>query len=267
MTNLIALARHVLDSGRVEDKIDVTRRMSDLWRNRRIVRGLADGAPNPPARPDAPVLLAPKHMPKRTYAGQAGRIALVHALAHIELNAIDLACDIVCRPWGVDLPDEFYDDWVQVALDEADHFEALQAILQSWGASYGDLPAHTGLWQSADKTAGDLLARLAVVPMTLEARGLDTTPNGIVKLRHHDDHATADALEIIYRDEIRHVAAGVRWFRHVTDLKGLDPASHYRLMLDRYFPGELKAPFNHAARAQAGLPRTWYDTIPPADVR
>lgn len=258
MTDLIALAGDVLAAAHPMDKVKATHEMAECWLNRRIERGLALTVPNRPARPATPVLLPPRHMPKRTYAGQTGRIALVHALAHIELNAIDLACDMVCRPWGIDLPEDFYDDWVRVAVDEANHFEALQNILQSWGAAYGDLPAHDGLWQSAEKTAHDLLARLAVVPLTLEARGLDTTPIGIAKLRSHNDHGTADALEIIYRDEITHVAAGMRWFLHMATARDLNPIAHYRHMLTRYFPGELKPPFNEAARQSAGMTAEWY---------
>ena len=258
MSDLIALARAVLQTAGPADKVLAAVTMAEAWRCRTVARGVAGPVPARPARPDKPVLMPPKHMPKRTYAGQTGRNALVHALAHIEFNAIDLACDMLCRPWNAELPDAFFDDWVQVALDEARHFQSLQSILEGWGASYGDLPAHDGLWQSAEKTAHDLLARLAVVPMTLEARGLDTTPGGIAKLRRHHDHATADALEVIYQDEIAHVAAGIRWFIHVTGQRGLAPIPHYHLMLNLYFPGDLKPPFNETARAQAGMGPDWY---------
>ena len=258
MSDLLSLSLAVLNTADPAAKTTATRRMAQCWQQRSVPRGDGFFAPPSPARPERPAVMAPRHMPKRTYAGEAGRLALVHALAHIEFNAIDLACDIMCRPWGVDLPDAFYDDWVQVALDEADHFDALNGILQHWGAEYGDLPAHDGLWQSADKTTGDLLARLAVVPLTLEARGLDTTPNGIAKLRRHRHDAVADALEIIYRDEIRHVAAGFRWFTHVCALRGLAPVPHYHRMLQQFFPGQQKPPFNHQARAEAGLSPDWY---------
>ena len=260
MTSLLDWALAVLNTADPVHKVAATRKMAEEWQRSAVPRGDVPGAPDRPARPERPELLLPKYMPKRTYAGQAGRTALVHALAHIEFNAIDLACDIMCRRWDVDLPDAFYDDWVQVALDEADHFDALNAVLRQWGACYGDLPAHDELWLAAERTAHDLLARLAVVPMTLEARGLDTTPNGIDKLRLHGHDGVADALEIIYRDEIRHVAAGMRWFRHVTAQRGIDPLPHYRRQLELYFPGQQKPPFNHAARAEAGMTPEWYDT-------
>ena len=258
MTDLSALAVSVLNRAAPADKVEATRAMAAAWRAGTVAAGYSEAPPDRPARPAAPPLMPPKHMPKRTYAGRTGRIALIHALAHIELNAVDLACDILCRPWGETLPTQFYDDWVEVADEEALHFTMLQTLLHDLGAGYGDLPAHDGLWQAAEKTAHDLLARLAIVPLTLEARGLDTAPVGIEKLRRNNDTATADALDIIYRDEIKHVAAGARWFGHLTERKGLDPARHYRLMLERYFPGGLKPPFNDDARAQAGMPKAWY---------
>ncbi len=259
MSELTAYAVTVLTSADPAIKVQAARTMAQAWR-----KGLAAvtvplaSVPDRPTRAATPVLLPPKHMPKRTYGGVAGRVALIHALAHIELNAIDLACDILCRPWGQALPPEFYTDWVDVADEEATHFIMLQNLLRDLRADYGDLPAHDGLWQAAERTAHDLLARLAVVPLTLEARGLDTTPMGIIKLRRNNDHKTADALEIIYQDEIKHVASGVRWFLKLTAKRGLDPADHYRLMISRYFPGDLKAPFNEQARSQAGMPKHWY---------
>lgn len=259
MNELQAFAVAVLTSAAPADKIRTTRKMAEAWRNGLALLGTGGLAvPDRPARAEVPVLLPPKFMPKRTYGGIAGRVALIHALAHIELNAIDLACDILCRPWGLSLPQEFYGDWVEVADEEATHFLMLQKLLNDLGAEYGDLPAHDGLWQAAERTSLDLLARLAVVPLTLEARGLDTTPMGIEKLRSNQDHTTADALEIIYRDEIKHVASGMRWFLSLTAQQGIDPARHYRLMLDRYFPGNLKPPFNETARSQAGMPRNFY---------
>jgi uncharacterized ferritin-like protein (DUF455 family) len=240
-------------------KASLTRSIAEAWRSGEIAAVGAASLPERPARPERPPLLAPREMPKRGYAGDAGRIALIHALAHIELNAIDLAWDIVARFTADDLPDAFYDDWVQVALDEALHFDMLNRLLADLGSEYGALPAHDGLWQAATKTADDVLARLAVVPMTLEARGLDTTPATAERLRRNGDAATADALEVIYRDEIAHVAAGCRWFKHVCGARGLDPARHFAALLRRLFPGGLKPPFNHEARAEAGFPRAWYE--------
>ncbi len=251
----------VLTTGSAADKCRLTRQVSHDWRTGRLSQVGQCLPPDRPNRPERPQLLAPKHMPKRTYAGDKGRIGLLHALAHIELNAIDLAWDIICRFPQSSMPKAFYDDWVQVAVDEVDHFEMLERLLTSLGAAYGDLPAHDGLWQAAEKTADDLMARLAVVPMTLEARGLDTTPATMDKLARNGDTITPPALDVIYRDEIAHVAAGVRWFRHLAAERGLDPAPHYQDLLRQRFPGGLKAPFNHAARDQADFPAHWYEPM------
>jgi uncharacterized ferritin-like protein (DUF455 family) len=199
-------------------------------------------------------------MPRRRAAGsREGRVALLHALAHIELNAIDLAWDMVTRFGASDLPRAFSDDWVAVADEEAKHFSLLAARLAAFGARYGDLPAHDGLWEAAEATAGDFLARLAVVPLVLEARGLDVTPAMIGRLARAGDHESAALLEIILADEIGHVAAGARWFRWDCARRGLDPAPTYRDLVARYFKGALKPPFNTDARAAAGLEPAFYE--------
>jgi len=190
--------------------------------------------------------------------GEAARIALLHALAHIELNAVDLACDITARFAEDDLPRLFFDDWVKVAHEEATHFGLLTARLADFGAAYGDLPAHDGLWQAAEETAPDLLARLAVVPLVLEARGLDVTPTMIENLTRAGDGTSAAILERIYEDEIGHVAIGKRWFDHVCGERGLDPAPTWRALVRTYFKGVLKPPFNDEARARAGLSAAFY---------
>lgn len=215
--------------------------------------------PARPARPAHPVLLAPKDMPRRSYSGTRGRIALIHALAHIELNAVDLALDILCR-YGRDAPPRaFYDDWVEVAADEARHHLLLEKRLNDLGAAYGDLPAHDGLWQAAEKTAGDLLERLAVAPLALEARALDTTGPVMAKLIRGGDAQTPETLAVIYDDEIKHVAKGMKWFNYFAAQRGQDAGGHYRALIAQHFPNGLKPPFNHEARAQAGFPRTWYE--------
>ncbi len=259
MISLAEAAVTVLSSADPAAKCRLTRAFAADW-----AAGLlaAEGGPPPPprpARPPHPALLPPNRMPKRSTGGPAGRGALLHALAHIELNAVDLAWDIVCRFPAEAMPRAFLDDWVQVALDEAEHFDLLAGLLAGLGLAYGDLPAHDGLWQAAENTADDLMARLAVVPLTLEARGCDTTPATIAKLERNGDHTTPPALELIYRDEIRHVAAGVRWFRHLAAKRGLDPAATYHRLLAERFRGRPKPPFNHAARAEAGMPRDWYE--------
>lgn len=213
MTNtLTGRAVAILETADPQAKCVATRVLAADWREGRIGE-IGDTLPPPrPARPERPELLPPNRMPKRSYGGDAGRIGLLHALAHIEFNAIDLAWDIIARFAHVGLPKGFFDDWVQVALDEAEHYEALEVLLASLGSHYGALPAHDSLWEAATKTAHDARARLAVVPMVLEARGLDTTPATIEKLTRNGDLDTVKALEVIYRDEIRHVAAGTRWF-------------------------------------------------------
>jgi uncharacterized ferritin-like protein (DUF455 family) len=205
------------------------------------------------------VLTPPREMKKRRNFGSlAGRIALIHALAHIELNAIDLGWDIVARFSNETLPYEFFDDWVGVAAEEAEHFALLDARLSALGAAYGDLPAHDGLWEAAAATAGDLIARLAVVPLVLEARGLDVTPEMMRRLERADDTDSAAILARIYADEIGHVAVGARWFQHLCQVRGLDPAATFQDRVRRYFTGALKPPFNREARNAAGMPDEFY---------
>jgi uncharacterized ferritin-like protein (DUF455 family) len=222
--------------------------------------------PSRPARPARPGLLPPRAMPKRRNFGSlAGRLALLHALAHIELNAIDLAWDLVARFGDPALPGAFFDDWVEVAAEEAAHFGLLADRLRALGAAYGDLPAHDGLWEAAAATAHDLAARLVIVPLVLEARGLDVTPAMIGRLERAGDAASAAILERIYRDEIGHVAAGVRWFRYCCGARGSDPQAAFRETVRRYFSGALKPPFNCAAREKAGLPAAYYQALACAE--
>jgi uncharacterized ferritin-like protein (DUF455 family) len=218
--------------------------------------------PPRPARPERPQLRPPKEMPKRRAFGSlAGRVALLHAVAHIELNAIDLAWDIIARFSREALPRAFFGDWVGVAAQEALHFELLVQRLADFGAYYGDLPAHDGLWESASATADDLLARLAVVPLVLEARGLDVTPEMAATLERAGDPESATVLRRIYCDEIDHVAAGVRWFDELCRARGLIPEETFRALVRCYFKGQLKPPFNHEARAAAGLPARYYEPL------
>lgn len=199
-------------------------------------------------------------MPRRKTSGSREKqIALFHALAHIELNAIDLAWDLIARFAAPDIPKAFFDDWVIVADDEARHFQLIQEQLSRLGASYGDLPAHDGLWEAAEETAHNLLARLAVVPLVLEARGLDVTPAMIAKLEKAGDAEGSAVLKIIYEDEITHVAAGKRWFDFFCQKAGLEPTAHWRHLVQRHFKGQLKPPFNVAAREAAGMDCAFYD--------
>lgn len=261
MTTLSHAAVAALDAADPAEKCRLTRDIATRWKNGDIAAVGSCAPPDRPARPLRPPLLPPKDMPKRAYKGDRGRIGLLHALAHIELNAIDLAWDIIARFTAEEMPKGFYDDWIQVAVDEALHFEMLEELLASLGAAYGDLPAHDGLWQAAEKTADDLAARLVVVPMTLEARGLDTTPATMERLARNGDTVTPPALDVIYQDEITHVAAGVRWFKHLAQKRDWNAKAQYQRLMAERFPGGLKAPFNHPARAQADFDQDWYEEL------
>ena len=216
--------------------------------------------PDRPARPDRPALLSPRDMPRRRKAGaETSRIALLHALAHIELNAVDLAWDLIAR---FEAPgDGYYDDWVSVADEEATHHGLLSERLAEYGAAYGDLPAHDGLWEASVKTAHDLLARLAVVPMVMEARGLDVTPPMIQSLSRAGDHASAAVLRIVYRDEIGHVEIGRRWFEQVCRQRGLAPITEWHDLVRRHYRALLKRPFNDAARLEAGFDAAFWEPL------
>ncbi|NIJ07648.1 uncharacterized ferritin-like protein (DUF455 family) [Sphingomonas vulcanisoli] len=228
------------------------------WRLGRLEHSFDAAMPDRPARPDRPELLPPNRMPKRGRGGSAeGRTALLHSLAHIEFSAIDLAVDLVGR-FGVQFPRAFVDDWLRVAADEAMHFAILDRRLRALGSHYGALPAHDGLWEAAEQTAGDALARLAIVPLVLEARGLDVTPQTIERLQAHGDHASARLLHRIYTDEIVHVGTGMRWFDSACAAQGLAPVAHWRGLVLQYFRGGLKPPFNDSARSQAGLTPDFY---------
>ncbi|HWG10628.1 MAG TPA: ferritin-like domain-containing protein [Rhodanobacteraceae bacterium] len=218
---------------------------------------LGDAAPGRdlpavPGRPKRPQLVPPREVPQRGLGSAEGRAALVHAVAHIEFNAINLAWDAVLRFPG--MPDDYYRDWAGVAADEARHFGLLSKRLAELGHAYGDFDAHDGLWEMAVKTSDSCLARMALVPRVLEARGLDVTPGMIARLRSVDDDATADILEIILREEVAHVAAGTRWLRWCCARDGRDPARTFRdLLRERLAGGTLRGPFNLEARRAAGF--------------
>ena len=214
--------------------------------------------PSRPARPERPKLLPPRDMPTRKLGSEKGRATQIHALAHIELNAIDLACDMAGRFCDRGLDYSFYGDWLSIAADEARHFLMLEKRLNDMGFGYGDFPAHDGLWEAAYDTRHDLTARLAIVPMVLEARGLDVTPGMIKRFNKAGDSATVGILETIYEDEKSHVAAGVKWFHEVCSSENLDPTQCFHNKLNDYFKGKLKPPFNEAARTAAGMPLAFY---------
>lgn len=214
-----------------------------------------------PGRPERPELVPPIKVERRPISKPEGRIALMHAIAHIELNATDLALDIVARFADHSMPRSFFDNWMQVAFEEAKHFKLIRARLNTMGADYGDLPAHDGLWEAAHDTRNDLTARLAVVPLVLEARGLDVTPPLQAKMRQTGDHESADVLDIIYEDEKTHVAVGAKWFRFLCARDRVDPAQRFKSLVRRNFHGTLKPPFNELARAEAGMTSTFYRSL------
>ena len=204
-----------------------------------------------PGRPQRPELVGPFKVKQRSPHTPQGLAALIHALAHIEFNAINLALDVIWRFSG--LPEAFYIDWLRVAREEAYHFGLLQSHLQSMGYAYGDFPAHDGLWEMAERTENDVLARLALVPRTLEARGLDASAPIRAKLIAVGDTTGAGIIDIILRDEITHVAFGNHWYRYLCDQQGLDPVAYYAVLAARYRAPRLKGPFNFEARRAAGF--------------
>lgn len=253
----------VLHTAGATDKAAVTRRIAHAWRTGDI-RKIGDAAPpDRPARPARPELRPPGRMPRRRInTAPAGRIALLHALAHIELNAIDLAWDAIARFAGeVKEQARFCGDWVGVAADEARHFMLLSGRLEALGARYGDLPAHDGLWEAAAATRDSLAARLAVVPLVLEARGLDVTPPMIGRLRRASDDVSADILQVIHDEEIGHVAVGREWFEDRCRRCGGEPVELFQTLVRTYFKGSLKPPFNRASRRRAGLAAAYYEPL------
>lgn len=204
-----------------------------------------------PGRPARPELVAPDRLKPRKPVTPEGHASLIHAIAHIEFNAINLALDCIARYRA--FPDEFHDGWLQVAAEEAEHFSMLRARLNELGHDYGDFPAHNGLWEMACRTAHDPLARMALVPRVLEARGLDATPVIMEKLRGVGDAATLAILEIILRDEVGHVALGDRWFRLLCQELGLEPEATYLALMDDFAVPYPQPPLHEAARLQAGF--------------
>lgn len=253
-----AACRAVLDAADPAAKVKAARAAARAWRRDALDPVYDVAMPERPARPERPELLAPARMPRRGKAGsERGRIAMLHALAHIEFVAIDLAFDMAGR-FGAGFPPGFAGDWIGVGADEAMHFALLDRRLRALGSGYGALPAHDGLWQSAAATAHDPLARLAVVPMALEARGLDVTPATVAAFERAGDARSATILRRIYHDEIRHVAAGTRWFRWGCEAQGFAPVTHWQRLIRTHLAGAVKPPFNDSARDEAGLSREFY---------
>ena len=223
------------------------------WRQGELLRDVAAPlyAIPAPGRPLRPTLVPPDTVPRRGVGTPAGHAALIHAIAHIEFNAINLALDAAWR--FRDLPDAFVDDWLRIAAEEAEHFLLLRQRLQALGYDYGDFPAHNTLWEMAQKTDHDVLVRMALVPRVMEARGLDATPPIQHKLRSMGDAASVAVLDIVLRDEIGHVRVGNYWFSVLCDARGLDPLATFRQLLRDYHVSELRGAYNLEARLDAGF--------------
>lgn len=242
------------------------KRLNQSW-----AEGIKIGATPPrlsdnPARPPKPTLVHPHEAKRRRLGTEAGRAALLHAVAHIEFNAIDLAADMLAR-FATDsrLNDierhDFCSDWISVCADEARHFELVETRMADMGISYGDHPAHNGLWEAALSTKENFAARLAIAPLVLEARGLDVTPSMIEKLEAQKDIKSANVLRIIYDEEVGHVAIGRKWFKHITKNAPESETHQFHALVKRYFKGNLKPPFNKVARTKANLPPEFYEPL------
>lgn len=259
---LAEMAVEVLTTADGRAKTALGRKHAATWlAAREAGTPLAIGQASPPlrpARPAAPELMSPRDMPRRRPGSPIGRIALLHAVAHIELNAVDLHWDVIARFTHVPMPLGFYDDWVRAADDEAKHFNLMCDCLEAAGSHYGALPAHAGMWRAAEDTVDDLFGRLAVVPMVLEARGLDVTPGMIAIFEKVGEAGPIAALQTIYAEEVSHVAYGSKWFNWLCGRDGLDPKDAFHSLVRRYFHGTLKPPFNEEKRAEAGLPPDFY---------
>ncbi|MDN3646758.1 ferritin-like domain-containing protein [Pontixanthobacter aestiaquae] len=239
-------------------KVMAARDAARNWRLGRLDFAFETPMPDRPSWPDEPELLDPRLMPRRGKGGsEKGRLALWHALAHIEFVAIDLALDMAGR-FGGEMGEEFVSDFMSVAADEAMHFAILGRKLRRLGSHYGALPAHAGLWETAERTSHDVAARLAIVPMVLEARGLDVTPATLERVRAQGDENGAKILNRILDDEIRHVAIGTKHFVALCAKKAESPEKRWKSLVREYFKGGLKAPFNDSARLAAGLSRDFY---------
>ncbi len=257
-SSVAAAAARVLGTADPHEKILVARKAARDWRLGNLAHRFDVVMPDRPARPNRPELLRPADMPRRGKGGSArARVALLHAIAHIEFVAIDLAFDMLGR-FGAGFPRAFTDDWMRVGSEEAMHFALLDRRLKALGSHYGAMPAHDGLWEAAQDTSHDAIARLAVVPMVLEARGLDVTPAMIERFALSGDRATSRILTRTMNDEVIHVQYGVKWFESCCLALDVAPQHHWQALVWQHFHGRIKPPFNDSARRQAGLTRDFY---------
>lgn len=252
-TGLFAASRHCLALTDPAAKCAAVKALEAAWRSGAVQadRGCPVEPIRAPGRPERPQLVDASRVPRRRVGSAEGRAALVHAIAHIEFNAINLALDAIYRFRG--MPAGYYADWLSVAVDEARHFQLLEQRLRVMGRTYGDFPAHNGLWEMAEKTADRCLVRMALVPRVLEARGLDVTPGMIERLEAAGDAETVAVLRVILAEEVRHVAIGTRWFRYCCEQAALEPSATFLDLLERRYAGAVRGPFNLEARYAAGF--------------
>jgi uncharacterized ferritin-like protein (DUF455 family) len=260
--NMLTLAEHaigILLTSEGAQKAEKSHQAATAWHQSSGLMPVGTGVPpDRPGRPLRPELRPPNEMPRRRGQSDEAKAALLHAILHIELNAIDLAWDMIARFTHLDLPRQFYDDWVKVGNEEAKHYNLLAGRLRQLGFDYGDFPAHDGLWEAALSTKDNFAARLAVVPMVLEARGLDVTPAMIDRFGKMGDLESVNILKTILKEEVGHVAIGTCWFQYYCQMQKLDAEVFWREMVEKFFKGLLKPPFNTEARTQAGLPTGYY---------
>jgi len=258
MTTLCDLAIEVLTTADAAEKARLSEQNAARWWADTDMPVGKVSPPDRPARPERPELIHPTEMPRRRGNTEKARATLLHAVMHIELNAIDLAWDVIARFADTDMPREFFDDWVKVGAEEGKHFRLLAARVAKLGYAYGDFPAHDGLWEAAYDTRHNLMARLAIVPMVLEARGLDVTPGMIERFAKMEDFDSIEILKIILNEEIGHVATGNRWFHFLCGKEGKSPKEYWQKLVRQNFRGLLKPPFNEEARTEADLTPDYY---------
>lgn len=263
---VLADAHTVLLTADARAKAGAARLMRKTWLETGAIGSPSGPLPNQPARPARPELVTPLQVPRRRLGSPEGRGALLHAVAHIELNAIDLAADMIARfalnsAIAEEDKADFIADWSSVCDDEARHFILLADRLQGLGLEYGDHPAHNGLWEAAQTTRNNFPARVAIAPLVLEARGLDVTPSMIERLKSVGDKESVAVLEVIYSEEIGHVAIGARWFKYLAAQQPESPESYFHHLVKTHFKGQIKSPFNDKARTLAGLSRGYYEPL------
>ena len=255
MTELRQAALKILAMTDAQTKVGLVSQLFEDYQERRITLNssevLNQGGLDLPGRPSKPELIPPLQVPKRRMDTVEGRASLLHSLAHIEFNAINLALDAIWR--FPNMPDQYYEDWLKVAKEESYHFTIVNEHIRSFGFTYGDFPAHNSLWEMVERTKDAVIARMALVPRTMEARGLDAVPMIRDRFKQIKELTAVDILEIILRDEVGHVAIGNHWFNFLCAKEGLSPISAYRDLARKYCAPKLRGPFNLEARRQAGF--------------